>query len=409
MTIRNHKITVGFCLLFFSLCTAGINASPLPHHRHHRHRRGAVTPVQEPMDLTPVQVRAYQRPQTTDPQKAQFLKKMNLEDGAMVASTRWITPNQVKTRDLFILDITQSLEGGFDSVNVYDKGILSWGLMQWSAQSGSLARTMQFVKRRLLATHQKPVWDKLFTANGLDVDARHLIVYGKPLMTEDDVRLAFRGSTLPGNYDPKLVTHWATVLARAGRQPEVADLQSAYAGHIVDAVLQTRLTGLPYHAPGRSGITVDDLAANDPFTEALVFALWTNNPRHAFAYVEDAARAARAVSVSDDPSLWTPGAFSDALLRRCRTSRFGNWRQRSAAIEARALIVRSASPEELTPFERDYQTVLAARKERRLVELASRHQAEQARKKQMTPDNALAQSITGADGEALRERRAGQN
>ena len=185
--------------------------------------------------------------------------------------------------------------------------------------------------------------------------------------------MAFRGSTKPGNYDPKLVTHWATVFARAGRQPEIAALQVEYAGKVVDGLLEQRLEGLPYHAPGRAGLTVADLAGNDPYAEALVFALWTNNPRHALGYITQAARAARGVSQSDDPGLWAPGAFSNALLRLCHTSRFGNWRQRAAVIEARAQSVRSAAPGDLTPFERQFQVVLAARKQQRAVELASRH------------------------------------
>ena len=247
--------------------------------------------------------------------------------------------------------------------------------MQWSARSGSLTQVLTFVKRRLWTTRRKRLWDKTFVANGLDVDSAGLIVYGKHLQTPADVRVAFRGTAKVSHYDPKLVTHWATTLARAGRQPAVAALEVEYASHIVDAMLKKRLASLPYHAPGRSGLTCADLAANDPYAEALAFALWTNNPRHSFAYIADAARAARAVSVGDDPALWAPGAFSAALLRLCHGSRFGNWRQRAATIEARAQAVRGAAPADLTPFERDYQTVLAARKARRVLELASRHRA----------------------------------
>ena len=212
------------------------------------------------------------------------------------------------------------------------------------------------------------------------MDPQGISVYGKRVTDPDSARLAFRGSTIPGNDDPKMVARWATIFARAGRQPEIQELQEEYAGNIVDAVLQKRLA-LPYHAPGRDGMTTADLTANDPYAEALVFALWTNNPRHAFEYVHDAARAARSVSNSDDPALWTPGAFSAALLRRCQSSRFGNWKQRAAMIQDRARIVRSAAPGALTPFERDYQGVLAARKAKRALEIASRGRPAPARKK----------------------------
>ncbi len=324
-------------------------------------------------DLSPIVVQPYLLPTTTDPAHANFLRKMNLENGAQVHGTHWITSSDVASRDLFILDITQSLEGGFDSVNIYDKGLLSWGIMQWAARYGSLQQSLVFVKRRLWAERRKNLWDKTFVANGMDVDANGFIIYGKPLKTPADMRLAFRGSLKVGNFDPKLVNHWAITMARAGRQPAIAALQVEYASHIVDAVLKRRLPNLPYHLPGRNGLTVADLAGNDPYTEALIFALWTNNPRHSFEYIAEAAHAARAVSVSSNPSLWAPGAFSDALMRLCRSSRFGNWSQRGAMIEAREQAMRSAGSKSLTPFEQKYQVVLAMRKVRRQTELASRH------------------------------------
>lgn len=348
------------------------------HHRHHKHAPSAPTVIK--IDQSPVSVQTYALPDTTDPARANFLRKMHLENGVEVRSTRWITKPEVTTRNLFILDITQSLEGGFDSVNMYDRGVLSWGVMQWTAHTGSLAHSLLFIKRRLWATKRKVIWDKMFVAYGLDVDPEGISVYGKRVTDPDSARLVFRGSTIPGNYDPVLVTRWATIFARAGRQPEIQELQEEYAGHIVDSVLQKRLA-LPYHAPGRDGMTTADLTANDPYAEALVFALWTNNPRHAFEYIHDAAKAARSVSQGDDPTLWAPGAFSAALLRRCQSSRFGNWKQRAALIQTRAQIVRSAAPSALTPFERDYQGVLAARKAKRALEIASRHMPPPGRKK----------------------------
>ena len=362
-------------LCFLGPLLMGGTAAQAARH-HHRHRPAAVVAPRyswesDRPDLSPVQVAPYTLPTLMDPKRADFLRKMHLEDGMLVGSTHRITNRDVGSRDLFILDITQSLEGGFDSVNLYDRGVLSWGIMQWTARTGSLTQALVFVKRRLWASRRKRLWDKIFVANGLDADPAGLIVYGKRLQTPQDVRRAFRGTMQIGKYDPKLMTHWATVMARAGRQPAVAALEVEYAGHIVDAVLKKRLAGLDYHAPGRSGLTVADLAANDPYAEALVFALWTNNPRHATSYVEDAARAARGVSDSDDPSLWKPGAFSSALLRLCHGSRFGNWRQRAALIEARAQAVRGADVSGLTPFELQYQTVLAARTAKRALEAAN--------------------------------------
>ncbi len=347
-------------LALFGLCAL----LPIPaaqassHHRHHRHAPAAAAQVV--LDLSPVVVQPYVVPTATDPARASYLRRMNLENGVEVRSTRGIQPADVTTRDLFILSITQSLEGGFDSVNVYDKGVLSWGVMQWTAGTGSLPPVLTYIKRRLIGTGQKKVWDKVFVGQGLDADARGLIAYGKPLQTSDEMRLAFRGSAIPGNYDPKIASYWATVFARAGRQPAVQKFQCEYAERRVEALLRQ-------NAPGQ-GATLAGACGNDPFAEALLFALWTNNPRHALEYVSDAAQSARRQSGETDPALWGPETFRDALLARCRVSRFGNWPARAALIAQRADALHSAAPPTLTPYERVCQTALSQRK----VQLASR-------------------------------------
>jgi len=369
---RSPKTTL-FLPVLALLLLGTVPSALAAHHRHHHHH-GAKAPEQVVLDLTPVTVRPYVLPDMTkDPARFNFLRRMNLENGVEVRSTRWIRPEEVTTRNLFILEVTQSLEGGFDSVNLYDKGVLSWGVMQWTAATGSLPPTLVYIKRRLIGTGQGRVWDKVFVKQGLDVDRRGLLVFGKPLTTPDDMRLAFRGSRRVGNYDPKVVNYWATVFARAGRQRPVQQFQREYAQRVVDDVLTRPLPGVPYHAPGH-GAAVAGLTGGDPYAQALVFALWTNNPRHAREYVGDAARAARAASPADNPALWPDGTFRKALLRRCQMSRFGNWRQRGAVIEARAEAMQTSSPARLSPYERDCQTALAVRKAHTLL-LANRHKA----------------------------------
>jgi hypothetical protein len=371
------KSRLPFLIVVLLLCAAAPSQA-----RHHRRARHAAPPPPPRytwqgggINLSPVSVQAYHLPTDTDPAQALYLRKLNLEEGLYAHFTRAITKKDVDTPELFVLDITQSLEGGFDSVNLYDRGILSWGLMQWSARSGSLAHALVYVKRRLLATGKRKIWQKTFVANGLDVDANNLIVYGKPMATPEQMRVAFRGTMQVSKYDPALATHWVTTMARAGRQPDIASLEVEYASNIVQALMHRRLDGLPFRPKGRSGVTLADLAGGSPYDQALVFALWTNNPRHSLEYVADAANAAHTVSEYDDPALWPSGAFSDALMRRCQTSRFGNWRQRANLIQARALFVRTAAPGDLSPFEAHYQTVLAARKAKRLEEIAIRDAA----------------------------------
>ena len=331
-------------------------AASASHRHHHKRSAAADAPAQVVLDLTPVVVQPYVVPppaSITNPAQASFFKRMNLENGVEVRSTRWIEPGDVTTRNLFILSVTQSLEGGFDSVNIYDKGVLSWGIMQWTAGTDSLPPVLTYIKRRLMTTGQARVWNKVFVAQGLDADAQGLIVYGKPLATSDEMRLAFRGSIIPGNYDPKVAGYWATVFARAGRQPAVQRFQREYAQRVVDDLLTQSVPG--------QGVTVGTLCGNDPYAEALAFALWTNNPRHAEEYLGDAAQAARH-QTGQAPAHWGPGVFRAALLARCRVSHFSNWPTRAALIAARVSALHTAPAGTLTPYEQTCQAALSARK-----------------------------------------------
>ena len=351
-------------------------AAPTQARHHHRHktekpRQPLYSWERHKLDLTPVAVKPYSTPKpaaaaiagTPKPAVTPFVRKMNLEDGVFVHGTQFITRPDIRSRDLFILHATQSLEGGFDTVNLYDKGIVSWGLMQWTARSGSLTECLKYIKRSLIASGDRKVWEKYFVSNGVDVTSDNLVFYGKPMLTPQDMRLAIRGTMKVGQGDPNLMNHWVTTFARAGRQGQIAGLEIAYASRVVDAMMNSRLDGVPYRVAGRNGVTPVDLSGDDPFAQALMFAIWTNNPRHARQYISDAAKAAREVSSSDDPSLWEPGSFSDALFRECSGSRFGNWSTRAAMIQERAATVRTASASELSPFEAKYQQVIAQRKQ----------------------------------------------
>jgi|GEM_PF-1268652 len=370
-------------LLTVTLIMAAVAPAQARHHHKHKSskpERPAYSWERHNHDLTPVAVKSFETPKpvvtaAAKPVAKSFGRKMNLEDGLYVRGTQFITRPDIRSRDLFILHATQSLEGGFDTVNLYDKGIFSWGLMQWTARSGSLTECLKYIKRNLISQGDRKVWQKYFVANGVDVNSDNIVLYGKPMLTPQDMRLAIRGTIKVGQGDPNLMNHWVTTFARAGRQGQIAGLEIAYASRVVDSMMNSRLDNVPYRVAGRNGVTPADLAGDDPFTQALMFAIWTNNPRHARQYIGDAARAARSEASTDDPSLWAPGAFSDALFRECRESTFGNWSQRASLIDERANTVRTASASELSPYEAHFQQVIADRKQARLLQIASRHAA----------------------------------
>lgn len=368
MTLKMRRAAHSIFITILAL----IAACAVAHARlHHRHRTQGSHNVH--LDLSPIKVEPYVLPYATDPHRANQLRRMNFENGFLVRGTRFIENHDVTNRDLFVLQITQALEGGFDSVNVYDKGVLSWGIMQWASHTDSLHQCLWYTKRKLAAEHELAVWNKTFGEAGLDVNRLNITVFGKPITDAADARRVFRGTVKPGKCDPNLVSHWASVFARAGRQPAIERAEMDFACHSVDEVMDRRINGIPYHAAGRNGLTVMDLTGNDPYSQALVFALWTNNPKHAWLYVASAARAARASSVSNDPSLWPRGSFSYALLRQCDSSSFSNWQHRAQIIEARETSMRTSMPGMLTPFEQSYQIILGKRKLREGIEIASRH------------------------------------
>ena len=69
-------------------------------------------------------------------------------------------------RDL-VLAATAAAEGGYDTVNMYDRGILSWGIMQWTVHMGSLQGALAFILAGLRQRGQAALWGQLFP--GLDV------------------------------------------------------------------------------------------------------------------------------------------------------------------------------------------------------------------------------------------------
>lgn len=263
-------------------------------------------------------------------------KKLRLEPGAYVASTCTLSEAEAaKNRDLYVLRATQAVEGGFDSVNVYDRGILSWGIMQWASHSNSLQDALWYVKGRLQRRHQSDAWAALFKANGLDVQrgpngeaaffvGSNATGQWRPVVGLDDLRVLFRGTKAVGKYDAPTVTRWSRVFARAGRQPVVQALQAEWATRRLSDCLDERVDGGKWR--------VRDFGAGDLFSDALYFALWTNNPAACREHFRRAIRQARLVTGANDPAAWPPGLFPFLWEQTAAASGFGTWPQRTASV-----------------------------------------------------------------------------
>ncbi len=262
-------------------------------------------------------------------------RKLNLEAGVYVNSEAYLPDRGTQTnRDLYILRATQGVEGGFDSVNIYDRGVLSWGVMQWAAHENSLQDVLAYVKGRLLDKNRGRVWAALFKEHGLDIqtgpDGQPAFFVGgptawRPVTGITNLRVLFRGTRTVGKYDPSTAAKWAQVFARAGRNPQVQALQTEWAVRNVRRCLSEHVDG---------DLTASDFTRGDTFSDALLFALWTNNPAASRTHFARAVRETRRITGEASPSRWPQGLFPFVWERVGRTSRFGAWPKRTAQIAA---------------------------------------------------------------------------
>ena len=176
-------------------------------------------------------------------------KIQGLEKGVKVPTTMSPFRPDVSDRRDLVIAATGATEGGFDTVNMYDKGILSWGMMQWTLHPGSLQKALSFIKERLTAQGNSSLWSRLF--GGLDLSNNDIVYQGELVTTKNNSRLReiFRGSTKPNEYDRTTAEHWARIFARAGRDAVIQALQTAYVRKEVDALLEVRLGAVARRPP----------------------------------------------------------------------------------------------------------------------------------------------------------------
>ena len=290
-------------------------------------------PASPPRPAPPPQV--LLREPLTDPRDPAYriARKLRLEPGACVRPTAGLSPGEAAAdREKYLLLATQAVEGGYDAVNIYDRGIVSWGLMQWAAHENSLQEALWYMKGRLLRKNKGRVWAALWKAHGLDVQrgpggAPAFFVGGpdawRPVVGKDALRVLFRGTKKVGKYDPVTATRWAKVFCRAGRDRTVQALQVEWATARLRACLGQRIDG---------AWRARDFSRGDLFSDALTFALWTNNPRACHEHLRRAVRASRLVTGEADPADWPAGLFPLLWEQTARRSEFGVWPKRAAAI-----------------------------------------------------------------------------
>ena len=150
--------------------------------------------------------------------------------------------HQIKDENGLIIACISEAEGGFDTVNLYDKGIISWGIMQWTIHAGSLQGLLLFIKSKTT----KSVWNEIFPNIDID-DDKNFIASGirYSVRQKDELMKRFRGKNSGRDnfedYDVKTMRPWAELFARAGRRYDVQVLQMEYAKKRIAEALNEKL------------------------------------------------------------------------------------------------------------------------------------------------------------------------
>lgn len=149
--------------------------------------------------------------------------------GKSSQSTTRISPELISDKYDLAIVVASSVEGTFDKVNMYDRGIISWGIKQWTIHAGSLQKLLAFIRKRLRERGLSNLWDQLFP--GLNVIGEVLIYENVKYPTSNKLALMrlFRGTESKSRYDENIVDKWINLFALAGRNPVIQSLQIEYA------------------------------------------------------------------------------------------------------------------------------------------------------------------------------------
>lgn len=234
--------------------------------------------------------------------------------------------------------------GAFDKVQMYDKGILSWGIKQWTLHRGSLQGILRFIHNKLTASGQLALWTKLFP--GIDFTGNTMLVHGTAYTTprrDNDpadlaLRKVFRGKESPTDFDKTRMDHWLTVFARTGRHPTIQKLQIEYA---VDCLKKNLNKYLGKVLRARRDIKeseinhyrrVGDYIESSPLAVTLFNGMETQNPQWTYRYlkiiVDRFAKRYGTYAITQWPSDWKE-TFSRELKKEFEDSGVACWGHRA--------------------------------------------------------------------------------
>ncbi len=224
------------------------------------------------------------------------------------------------------------VEGRYDSVQTYDAGILSFGIMQWTLHAGSLQKFLGFLKDQS-GPEGRAAFQQLFVARGIDVakdGSQYQLVYnGKsyPLGAKGAGKAEIDKLV---REEPKVARTWAEVFHAAGADPRVQKAQFERAKEMFheaegvrfnERVVEQSLDACKrtFHARYRTqyGKAQSWMTAS-PKAAALYFSMRINNPTYAnaaFLKAIDAFYDAHGTDSTKWPETWG-GAFGDLVAAK---------------------------------------------------------------------------------------------
>jgi hypothetical protein len=196
--------------------------------------------------------------------------------------------------------------GTYDAIQTYDKGILSFGIMQWTLHQGSLMKFLEYLKTKC-GEAGTAAFHEHFDPLGLDVHGESMIVNGTTIKPDDAGRKAMDKLI---RADKDTTRRWVVAFNAAGKDERIARAQwnytkkqyTATAGNNLEKYLSfARKKGYsPKHA---GSYHTPSFWCREPDAAALFFSMTTNNPGYSYYGVIKAADAFM-TEFGADPKAW---------------------------------------------------------------------------------------------------------
>ena len=214
-----------------------------------------------------------------------------------------------------------NVEGRYDSVQTYDAGILSFGIMQWTLHAGSLQKFLGFLKDKS-GPEGRAAFQDDFAAKGIDVKPNggqyQLWYNGKEYPLGDDGEGKAAIDKLVRD-DKTTARKWAEIFSAAGADTRVQKAQFERAKEMFkeaqglkfsDKVVEQSLKACKntFHAKYRDQYgKAETWMTASPKAAALFFSMRVNNPKYAnaaFLKAIDAFYDAHGTDRTKWPAAW---------------------------------------------------------------------------------------------------------